>query len=215
LLAVPFDVCPGYVDQAVRGLQVLGSASIGQLLVTGLDTCNAAAAAAAAARSPNLQAGSAGSSADRSQRTWRVDELHVPTCVAPLEILQLLCKSPAAQELPAAAVQQLLPALAALMREQTRLLRYGVELHMSHADAQVSWEDLSRMTGALSQGVQNMHAWIKLVQQLLALPSAQQVMLQHCSITCSATCLQPCQQQALKDSISAAQVRTAAACFGW
>jgi hypothetical protein len=213
LLAVPFAVCPVYVDQAVRGLQVLGSVSIGQLLVTGLDTCNAAASAAA--RSPNLQAGSAGSSADRSQRTWLVDELLVPTCVTPLEILQLLCKMPAAQELPAGAVQQLLPALAALMCEQTRLLRYGVELHMSHADAQVSWEDLYRVTGALSQSVQNMHTWVKLTQRLLALPFAQQVMLQHCSITCSATCLQPCENQALKDSISAAQVRTAAACFCW
>jgi hypothetical protein len=201
LSAAPSAVCPFYVDQAVRGLQVLGSASIGQLLVTGLETCNvatAAAAAAAAAHSvSSLHVGTAGSSAMRAQLARLGDDC----CATTLAVLQVLCGLPAAQELPAAAVQQLLLALAALMSKQTRLVTGNVELHkIFDEDAQLMGAFCGSLVNAFMQSFQSMYAWVQLLQQLLSLPVAQQVMLQS----------QQHQDQPLKDCIIAAQVRPAA-----
>jgi hypothetical protein len=200
LFAAHSAVCSCHDDQAVRGLQVLGSAAIGQLLVTGLDACNAAAAAPPH-NVHNLQAVPAGSSATRALHKWVVVDCGAFSCVGPLEMLQVLCGLPAAQELPAAAVQQLLLALAALMRQQNSLLAASVELHKScDRDDQLGDSTDKTLTKAFTRSFQNMHAWGKLVQQLLALPAAEQVLLQ----------LQQCQDQPLKDCITEAQVRTAA-----
>jgi hypothetical protein len=207
-MVAPSAVCPFHVDQAVRGLQVLGSASIGHLLASGHNTCNVAAAAAAH-RLLSLQEATAGwhlrhfesSTLALEELRKQQDSLVVESCEILLGVLQVLCGLPAAQGLPAAAVEQLLPALPGLMCEHTRLLRYSVELHKSCEGAQLCLEAYCTLTGPLKQSFQNMCAWRQLVQQLLDLPSAEQVILQ----------LQHCQEQPLKASISAAEVRTAAA----
>jgi hypothetical protein len=146
----------------------------------------------------SLHAGTAGSSALRAQLARLGDD----SCATTLALLHVLCGLPAAHELPAAAVQQLLLALPALMSKQTRLVTGSVELHkIFDEDAQLMGAFFGSLVSAFMHSFQSMHAWVQLVQQLPALPVAEQLMLQS----------QPHQDQPLKDCIIAAQVRPTAA----
>ncbi|WIA09797.1 hypothetical protein OEZ85_009172 [Tetradesmus obliquus] len=157
---------------AVRGLQVLGPACTRQLLVTGLDMCNAAAAAPAARHSPSSQA-----------------DLEVASfCHHALAVLNVLCELPAAQQLPAAAVQQLLPALTTLVCKQVHLLGQGLQLLSSGRRREGSkFNDWPDELCALDEQLllcqkldimKNMLACGKLLQQLRILPAVEQMPLE-------------------------------------
>uniref|UniRef100_A0A383V5V4 Uncharacterized protein n=1 Tax=Tetradesmus obliquus TaxID=3088 RepID=A0A383V5V4_TETOB len=143
----------------------------------------AVAAAAAAAASPLHGEQASTAAAEAATTADKACAAATDACVAALPLLTVLCQLPAAQQLPAAFMQQLLPSLAGLLCQQTQQLKEDTtSLRQALRSAGIHRESLSYKQYSafdkLPNTVKGMLAWAQLLQQPLFLRAGEEAALE-------------------------------------